>query len=234
MPKAARKTFRKRGKKPYPNTKSVQVIKKVVKTALTKQIETKFFKHLVDGEGIKNVTPTTWNIFYHGVTRGTNENQLIGDKLNWQGISFKYTFFNAYWDGGYVFQNWPHELHVAPIETDSYVALSSLTYSQIWQNTTGNPNSDFLVTGVRIVAHNKHVMKPDVASATVPRVQLNGVLKFFPKGGRKLQFKDTSLSSHELVNKNYYLCIYTVGNLAGTGGFVDTLTGTWRNYFKDA
>lgn len=235
MPKAARKSFKKsRAKAPYKKP-TITAVKKIVKQALTKQVETKYFKHSIEDKGITRSVPISYNVFYHGVTRGTSDNQLIGDKLSWQGISFKYRFYNAYLQNlVYTYVNWPQTVHVMLIETDQYAALSSLTYSDIWTNYTGSPETDFLRQGVRILAHNKHVIRPDAAASTVPKYLYTGNLKYFLKNGRKLEYTDSLASTYELVSKNYYIVLISTGLEAGTGGVTATLSGGWRNYFKDA
>lgn len=234
MPKAARKSYKKRPA-PYKKRPLTKKINKVVKAVLTKQIETKYFQHLIEDKGVTRNIPISYNCFYHGVTRGTSDNQMLGDKLNWQGMSLKYRFYNAYLDSlVYTYVNWPQTVHVMLIETDQYAALVSLSYSDIWSNFTGSPETDFLKNGVRILAHNKHVIRPDASASTVPKILTSGNLKYFPKGGRKLQFKDSLVSTYELVNKNYYIVLVSTGLTAGTGGVTATFSGGWRNYFKDA
>lgn len=228
-----------RGKRMYKRKRSgkkinKKAITKIVKAVIGKQVETKFFYGSFDAQGIKVASPVSWNIFSTAVSRGTSDNQMIGDKLLWKGITFKYSFINAYLDTSYIYTNWPTNVHVMLIESDVYKAATNLTYSEIWTVVTGNPETDFITNGVRVLAHNVHKVRPDAAASPVPRHNYNGVLKYYPKKPRMLQYKDSSLTSKELVGKNYYLVYFCVSQSTGVGGVNATVSGNWRNYFKDS
>lgn len=60
--------------------KQASAVKKIAKSVVAKTAETKYFQYGASGNVFTNDI-TSYNLFYHGVNQGTDNNKFTGDKV---------------------------------------------------------------------------------------------------------------------------------------------------------
>lgn len=222
-----RKYRKAKGKKPMK-----ALVAKYVDRALQNKAETKFFTYSTSQSfGLNGIV--SWNLFYEGTSRGTGDNDLIGNKIFWKGLNLHYNLTNKV--SGSNWNTQPFKARIMILSTKKYVALASLTLLDIRDNTTGNvhlwyPEADVTIHAQKIVKMNTDRYYPTGLTSTQKNV--SGTMNF--RANRRIQYKEYSLSQ-ELVGRNYYLVVQVLaqGTDFPTSGETGTLEFAWKNYFKD-
>lgn len=209
-------------------------VKTIVKRTIAKTEETKFFVYGyttettgVLGSGV--ISPVSFNLFYHGVTRGPGNNQLLGDKLRWKGIAIKYRVFNAYQDiTGFVWNTQPVVLDMLIVGVPIYKTSVSLTWSELRNDTSSDPNTYFLNPNVKVLFKKTVRITPDRGSTTAQQRQAVG--KIWLKRGQVIQYKDFESDYSLKNNMNYYLVFM---NRSPTTEKCN-ITFSYQSYFSDS
>lgn len=227
MAKLGRKN-KMRMKKKSLSSKQTKAVKAIVKKTVAQSEETKYFPYTAVHEPLLYQL-TSWNLFYHGAAHGTNNNQFIGDKLNWRGVCVKWTAQNVYLDVNYIWVDQPILFDLYIIASDIYKTTSSLTLADISTSTnTTNPSLFFADPGTKILYKKTHSITLDRGNATVQRKTLAG--KIWLKRNQMLTFNDFTKDRTFKNGKNYYFAVVN----KSASGLRFTLDFTWQNYFKDA
>lgn len=214
-------------------TKPMQkAVTSIVKKTIRKEEETKFFifSDTFERTGVLTtaLSPQSYNIFYHGVSRGTGNNQLIGDKLRWKGIAIKYRIFNAYTDLNYVWNGQPVVFDIMVIRVPIYKVAISLTFNELRNDTSADPNTYFLNPDVKVLFKKTVRINPDRGQATAQQRQAVG--KIWVKRNQMIEYKDYQVDQALKNNMNYYLVFL---NRSPTSE-KSQVTFSYQNYFTDA
>lgn len=206
--------------------KQAKAVTSIVKKVAAKEEETKFFQFSAVTNPPTNNTITSYNLFYHGVSQGTSNNQLVGDVLNWRGIKIKYTIYNETALAGTWFDT-PYTICMAIVACKKYVAATSLAFADIRDDTNAQAGRFFLNDQSKIL-FKKEVRVTQ--SKSNDRKFITG--NIWLKRNQKIHFKDFSVD-YQLKDMNYYLVVwgYDLHTSTNTTG---TLTWSWKNYFKDS
>lgn len=220
-----------RGRKKGLSKRQTNAVKSIVKRTLNRNIETKFFPYVATAQLSTYGSIVSWNLFYHGVSAGTGNNALIGDKLNWRGICIKYQLSNRFLDTQWNYNAQPVLIEIMLIETDTYKTSASLAITDFANPTTNDPAMYFVDGATKVLAKKTLSIKPDVfpvGSGTAQRVTLNG--KMWVKRNQIIEFNDLSKDYTLSKGKSYYFVVLHK-SLAAEKCTIDF---TWQNYFKDA
>lgn len=208
---------------------SVRQVQKIVRKEIKKTEETKFFKYATEFELTAGGTNhISYNLFYHGVTRGVGNNQLLGDKLKWRGICIKYKLINAYFTTGFNYNTQPVVIDMYILKCPQYYTTTSLPWSVLHNDTTADPSTAFMEPGHKVLFKKTLRITPDRGSATAQQKMLVG--KKWLKRNQVIQYEDFETDYKLKDNMNYYLFFINRGNNTEKSN----LYFTWQNYFTDA
>jgi hypothetical protein len=206
--------------------RQMSAVKKVVKSELKKDTELKYFRYLHSPTFAPGAY-STYNLFYHGVSRGTDNNQCLGDKLRWKGIAIKYNIINGiYGTGSYVPSNQPIILDFYVLRAPEYYATVNMPLSALHNDTTANASLWFLKSQIKVLT--KKTVKLTVNDVSNALTSKNG--RIWIRRDQTIEFQDLSVD-HNLKNKlNYYLVVI---NRSMAGSSIE-MSFAWQNYFVDA
>lgn len=219
-----RKT-QKKAKKSLTN-KQVKAVKSIAKRVVASEEETKFFPYTTS-KVCTNGSLTSWNLFYHGVSTGTTNNTLIGDKLEWRGVKIKYVIQNTP-DGGTNWNQNPFIVHMMIVGTPVYKALTSLTQSELQTDTNTYFGLGYLQPDAKMLFKKTITINPGDNNGTPDKTLKTGSMWLSRR--QKLTYTDL-INDYKLTKLNYYFLIFVES--AATGN-VCTVDFTWQNYFKDS
>jgi len=215
--------------------KQLTAVKNVAQAVVRKNEETKYFVYnanfdvngIFGGGGV----PVSYNLFYHGVTRGVGNNQLVGDKLRWKGVAVRYRMINgAYIAGSWTFQNQPVIVDMLILSTNVYKTTTSLTLSEICNDTTSDQNLYYLNPSTKLLYKKTLVIKPDRGNATAQTSLING--KVYVKRNQMLEYQDFEASYNLKGTKNYYLMFIPRSPSGST--YLGNISFAVQNYFTDS
>lgn len=212
--------------------KQASAVKKIAKSVVAKTAETKYFQYGASGNVFTNDI-TSYNLFYHGVNQGTDNNKFTGDKIEWRGIKIKYSLQNQI-SGTYYDQ--PYQVKLMIISLPKYVALSSLTLTDIRDDTTGNPSQWFKKDELLVHYEKQISMRPERSGSGVTNLQKDGTIWLSRR--QMIEFVDFSVD-YKTKNRNYYFIHWGVnpstwGAVGATAFRAGTIIFNWKNYFKDS
>lgn len=206
--------------------KQANAVKTIAKKVVASEAETKFFPY-TSSKGLEVDQFTSWNLFYHGVSTGTTNNTLIGDKLEWRGIKIKYVLQNTT-DGGTTWNQNPFTVHFMIIGTPVYKALTSLTPTELCTDTSSYFGLGYLQPDAKMLYKKTITIDADTGTLLTDKVLKSG--SFWLGRRQKINYTDL-IQDYKLTKMNYYFCIYCEAAGSGKVGYVDF---TWQNYFKDS
>lgn len=212
--------------------KQVKAVKKIAVAAVAKKEETKFFKYQTEVEPPFGV-PQSWNLFYYGVSRGTNENQIIGNKFNWRGIKIKYRVQNLYLDGvTFVWHTQPLTFDIYIISTSKYYTNSNLALSELRNDTTTDINTFFFNENVKVhfkrtVTLNPSRLSTDNNANTTRQVKTGTI---WVKKNQMLEYLDLDTTYDLKKGINYYMVLHNRSAYQTK----PNINLAWQNYFKDS
>ena len=219
------------------NKAQAKAVQRVVKAALRKQDELKYFKY--DGGvelGPDGTSGTyqyyrSYNLFFHNgaannpVTRGVGDNNFLGDKLRWKGISLKYKVINGKVDGGVVWSDQPLTIDVMIIKAPAYYTTTSLPIGSLYNDTSSDNNHRFLLPGVKVLKKKTIRLTPVKAGDKTVRTG-----KIWLKRDQTIEYKDFDTNYDLKDGQNYYL--YLVNRTPV--GPQTYMSFAWQNYFIDS
>lgn len=218
--------------------KQRQAVKKIVKQQLRKSEELKYFKYEATLEvGVKGTTGTfsdyrSYNIFYHSgagtstITRGTGDNQFLGDKIRWKGIAIKYRIINGYVGGsGVVFNDQPIHLEVFLVKIPALYTTTSLPLTSLYNDTSVDTYHSFLRPGVKIIKKKTIKITPHKAGDKVVRTG-----KIWLRRDQNIEYADFEGGWEMKDGHNYYLYFHN----KSVGGDRINISFAYQNYFVDA
>lgn len=142
MPKSA---IRRMARKKMPKKKKAKVspvVKTYVKKALKRNIESKEFCYATSSDTLKGVM-ASYNLNYHAVTRGTGDQQFLGDGYHMVAIQANFTLTNADFSPGLVkYAQQPVEWIIGIIRSKIFKTTTSLTADEVF-DANFSPNSWF-------------------------------------------------------------------------------------------
>lgn len=180
-----------------------------------------------------NTTPgslQSYNLFYHGVTRGVGNNQLLGDKLRWKGIAIKYKIYNGKYDiSGYTWDGQPVVIDMYLLRVANYKTTTNLGISDIANDTSGDLSLMFMNPDTKVLKKKTIKIKPDRGQAAAQQVVTSG--KIWLKRNQIIQYEDFE-NNYNLKNGiNYYLVI---ADRSQNGSKQSEVTFAYQNYFTDS
>lgn len=242
MPKAAKRTFRKKATKPYSKVAKKRITK-LVKSIVHKAAETKYGVLSVSNYAVGYDTPVTWNLAAQ-LTRGTGEHSFIGEQLTVSGIRIDYKMDNYGQNvGGGGFYNGPTYCNVAIVATKKFVSAVSLSTNDLVDSSYSNYTAEVHKMDpekVKVLAYHKFQLNNATTNSSTAN-ELNGHLQervskiWLPfKGGRKWKFKDLAVDM-DLQGLNYYILVWNkaASNLSGGLVYSGRVTMNATIYFKD-
>lgn len=213
-------------KRHKPLAKStVKAVTKIAKKVLKQDAELKYFSR----EFVTEINPQahkSWNLFYEGVNRGTDDNQVIGDKLRWKGVAIKYRIVNGYYDISWNYSAQPIVLDFYVVRIPHYYTTANVPLNTIHNGTTTDANIWFVNDSCTVLS--KKTVKITPNTVTNQANVKNG--RMWIRRDQTIEFKDLG-TGHDLKNGlNYYLIIIN-RSLAGNRCNIQF---SWQNYFIDA
>lgn len=206
--------------------KQANAVKTIAKRVVSSEAETKYFPY-TGSKGLTVDQFTSWNLFYHGVSTGTTNNTLIGDKLEWRGIKIKYVVQNTT-DGGTTWNPNPFTVHFMIIGTPVYKALTTLTPSEVCTDTSGYFGLGYLQPDAKMLFKKSITINAQSTTALTDKVLKSGSLWLSRR--QKINYTDL-IQDYKLTKMNYYFVTYCEAAGSGNVGYIDF---TWQNYFKDS
>ena len=210
-------------KRPVAKT-TARKVDKILRFIKTNKPELKIAKYSADANYTNN-SIKSFNVAYHMMAQGTNENSFIGKKLNMKYLTVKYvlkndaaTALSTYWG------NFDTIWRVSLVATKTFRTSTSLTGAEIYDdsfNGTGytgafNPmyDSDKIKILTQKVIHLKPLVADEITlSSGAPMVRY-GKINF--RLNRTMEFRDWN-SSFEGKNMNYYILVETSSQGNSTG-----------------
>lgn len=220
--------------------RQVKAVTAIAKKVDLKSDETKFFRLRYSeaiGAPVGNKVITSYNLFYHGVSQGTSQHDMLGNKINWRGVAIHYYYTpNTLYGTN---QNWlGHNLHIGIIQCKTFKTTTSLNFSDIQDNSMQvDAWTGFLEAGKAKWLVKKTIpIRQLAAEATNPPQNncqpVQG--KLWIKRNQMIEFNNF-LTSFELNNKyNYYFVYYGVGEGTPSTSSVGEIRFQGKVYFKDA
>lgn len=215
----------------------VKTMKRIANAAARKADELKYFKYGAGTElDIKGTASSTasYNIFYHSgsglstIARGTGDNQFLGDKIRWKGISIKYTIVNGKLTGTtppWAFSNQPVKFEVILFRSPQLYTSSSYPYTALFNDTTTDAYNGFLSSEVKILKKKVVNITPAKASDGFAR---SGSM--WLRMDKTIEFKDFETGYNMKDGQNYYL-MFVNKSLNGDKTF---FSFAYQNYFIDS
>lgn len=228
------RVVRRRATKKALTVTQKKAVTAIAKKAVSATVETKYFNYATSVSPVAG-TPVSYNLFYHGVTRGIGQNQLVGDKLRWKGIAIKYNILNAELSGGVlVYYRQPIIIDLYILRANVYKALTSLALTDIATSTSSDPNLFYVDPQIGKVLYKKTVIiTPQIDGTTVPRMNRQG--KIWLKRSQMIKYKDFS-SSYDLADTNNYYFMVVNRSPSNPTGATDKpyMAFSYQNYFTDS
>lgn len=217
--------------------KTVQAMKRVAKSVMKSQDELKRFHYAHEIElGILGTSGTnaytrSFNLFYHNgigsqtISRGTNDDQFLGDKIRWKGVAIKYKVLNAHVDTGLVWSDQAVTIDIFVVKLPAIYTTTSVPVNLLYNETSSDVNTMFLQSGVRILKKKTVRLTPRKDG---DRTVVTG--KIWIRKDQNIEYKDYDTGWDLKDSQNYYL--YFI-NRSPAGS--RTLVGfAYQNYFVDS
>lgn len=219
-----------------PQAKAVTAI---VKRVQAKSEETKRFTYnatLEPGAG----SITTYNLFYHGVTRGLGVSDMTGDALHWRGIKIKF-FIDNYYIGGtpplVQSQTQPFNIHFMIVSTPVWRETTSLTYGEIYDSAVpigfidlATVNDSTKVLYKKTVRCNYDRSQSGSGGGLTGATAKRMTGSIWLKRNQIIKFLDLT-QNKKLKDRNYY---FVIQPSALQSGALCHIEFAWQNYFKDS
>lgn len=217
--------------------KQVQEVKRLMRREMKKQDELKYFKYEASLEAGPNGTTGTYaywrsyNIFYHNnagtatITRGTGDNQFLGDKLRWKGIAVKYRILNGWFNSGWTYSNQPIVIDVMLIKAPALYTTTSLPITSIFNDTSGDANLAFMQAGYKVLKKKTIKITPAKTGDQLVRTG-----KLWLRRDQNIEYRDFESGFDLKDSQNYYL--YFVNR--SQGGTQINIAFSYQNYFIDS
>lgn len=207
--------------------KQEKAVKAIAQKVTTKTEETKYFTYRTFTNP-STIQLTSYNIFYHGVSQGSGNNQFIGDSLRWQGLKVKYELTNYSGSRGWVDN--PISVFLLVLSTPVYKTTTNLSVADIARPDVDQGLYTWLA-GKETKIHFKRKIKLP-SGKTGDRKFVSGDL--WVKGNKKLTYKDFG-TNYDLKQRNYYVVVYAQDDTAGLSTpFAGQIVLNMINYFKDS
>lgn len=217
--------------------KTVQAMKRVAKSVMKSQDELKRFHYAHElelgilGTSGANSYTRSFNLFYHNgignqtISRGTSDDQFLGDKIRWKGVAIKYKILNAYVDTGLVWSDQAVTIDIFVVKLPAIYTTTTLPVNLLYNETSSDVNTMFLQHGVRILKKKTVRLTPRKAG---DRTVVTG--KIWVRKDQNIEYKDFDSGWDLKDGQNYYL--YFI-NRSPAGN--RTLVGfAYQNYFVDS
>lgn len=155
------------------------------------------------------------------IPRGTDKGQRVGDQIWLKGIKMKYILNPEVLDD-------TTTISMAFIWTKQVLSdVGITTYSNIFENFTGDPRLDVIDTEkVKVLWRKDHYLKP----TNTTQIQEPNYSKWLPINRNYKFFTDTST---QFTTGQYYLVLWAACGSISTGKIADVISLMYT-YYKDA
>lgn len=196
--------------------------------------ETKFFRYQGACEPLSN-NQISFNLFYHGVSQGTNAYQFNGEKFAWRGIKIKYQIQNYTTDVVNTWWEQPFHVNFLIIGVpDIYKTSTNVSTTEISDGTSTVIDLMYMKPNVKVLykrtVHFGQDNKKQITGATSAITYKLKTGNIWLKQNKVLEFQDFG-TDYKLRNMQYYLLVQVASASGGPKCHVDF---TWHNYFKDS
>lgn len=227
--KSTKKTYNKTRKSKALTVKQVKAVTSIAKKVTSKAEETKFFNYSSGTTYPTLDNITSWNIFYHGCSRGVGNNQFEGDVIQWRGLKIKWQFLN--YSGA--IRGWvenPIKCVIMLISLPKYVTTTSLVLNDIRDDNNSSLERFFMNNDTKV--HYKKEISLPSGKAGDKKIKTGNI---WIKRNQKIQYKDFE-TDYQLKDRQYYLVTYAMDQSRSLSdpAVAGQLIFSYKNYFKDS
>lgn len=214
--------------------KTITAFKRIARAVVKQNEETKYFKWTDATQTVWDGI-VSWNLFHMGVTRGTGDNQLLGDQLRWKGVAIKYEIVNkAINSTVWTYNDQPILLDFMIVRANTFKTTQHLTPAELATDTTTDLSLLFVNPERAKILYKKTItIKPDRSALNsgshITRLARTG--KIWLKRNQLIRYIDFDANLNLKDTKNYYFCIL---NRSEDSNQTPYIALSCQNYFTDS